>query len=61
MAEMHATYADAQRDIQTRFVDKVLDFLRGDSQKVTTNKEFVNVYNIVLYQCDQEDNNNHLY
>ena len=42
-------------------MDKVLAFLKGESNRVTTNVEFMKVYNMVLYQCDQEDNNNHLY
>ena len=42
-------------------MDKVLAFLRGDSSRVTNNADYMKVYNLMLYQCDQEDNNNHLY
>lgn len=61
MVEEFQSFADAERFIQTNYVDKVLAFLSGESARLTSNKEYMKVHDVVLYQCDQEDNNNHLY
>ena len=61
MTEEIANFPDAERFIQTNYVDKVLAFLNGTSDRVTNNSDYMKVYNLMLYQCDQEDNNNHLY
>lgn len=60
MAEF-ANFAEAEKFVQENYVDKVLAFLRGDSTRVASNSDYMKVYNLMLYQCDQEDANGHLY
>lgn len=60
MAEF-ANFAEAEKFVQENYVDKVLAFLRGDSDRVVQNADYMKTYNLMLYQCDQEDANGHLY
>ena len=39
----------------------MLKFLRGDSKRVTTNQEYMKVYQLIIYQCDTNDNNEQIY
>ena len=43
--------------IHENYVDKLLKFLRGESNRVTTNVEYMKVYQLIIYQCDTNDNN----
>ena len=47
--------------IYENYVEKLLKFLRGESKRVTTNKEYMKVYQMIIYQCDTNDNNEHIY
>lgn len=47
--------------IHENYVDKLLKFLRGESNRVTTNVEYMKVYQLIIYQCDTNDNNEQIY
>lgn len=47
--------------INENYVKKLLEFLRGESKRVTTNKEYMKVYQLIIYQCDTNDNNEQIY
>lgn len=47
--------------INENYVDKLLKFLRGESNRVTTNVEYMKVYQLIIYQCDTNDNNEQIY
>ena len=47
--------------IHENYVDKLLKFLRGESMRVTTNVEYMKVYQLIIYQCDTNDNNEQIY
>jgi len=49
--------SDCKEFINTHFVSKLLDYLRGGSMRVTTNAEYMKVYQLIIYQCDTNDNN----
>ena len=42
--------------INENLVDKLLKFLRKESDRVTSNVEYMRVYDQVIYQCDTNDN-----
>lgn len=42
--------------IKEHYINKVLAFMKGDSARVVSNKEFMRVYDIVMNQCDTQDN-----
>ena len=48
MAEF-ANFAEAEKFIQENYVDKVLAFLRGESDRVVCNKDYMKIYNLMLY------------
>ena len=50
-----------KRFISDNYVNKLLLFLRGESNRVTTNKEYMKVYQLIIYQCDTNDNNEQIY
>ena len=52
---------ECKRFIAQHYVDKLLKFLRGDAQRVTTNQEYMKVYQLIIYQCDTNDNNEQIY
>ena len=47
--------------IQTTYIDKVLAFFRGDSDKLPSEQDFMKVRTAVLKQCDESDHNESLY
>ena len=47
--------------INDNFVSKLLGYLRGDSLKVSTNEEYMKVYQLIIFQCDTNDNNEQIY
>lgn len=47
--------------INENYVKKLLEFLRGESNRVTTNREYMKVYQLIIYQCDTNDNNEQIY
>jgi cullin 1 len=49
-------YAEASKQIKEGYIDKVIAFMKGQSARVVSNKEYVRVYGIVMNQCDQQDN-----
>ena len=38
-----------KRFISDNYVNKLLLFLRGESNRVTTNKEYMKVYQLIIY------------
>ena len=48
MAEF-ANFAEAEKFVQENYVDKVLAFLRGDSDRVVQNADYMKTYNLMLY------------
>ncbi len=55
--EVQIQLSDCKDFINTHFVSKLLNFLRGGAQKVTNNAEYMKVYQLIIYQCDTNDNN----
>jgi hypothetical protein len=55
------TYDQARNLIQKDYVDKVFGFLRGELKSVAKSKEYVKVYEVVMHQCDNQDNGGKLY
>lgn len=47
--------------INEKYVDKLLKFLRGESKRVTTNAEYMKVYQLIIFQCDTNDENEKIY
>lgn len=47
--------------IQRDYVDRVFGFLRGEFTYVSRAKDFVKVHEVVMHQCDSEDNGGKLY
>lgn len=41
--------SDCKEFINTHFVSKLLDYLRGGSMRVTTNAEYMKVYQLIIY------------
>ncbi len=54
-------YAEASKQIKEGYIDKVIAFMKGQSARVVSNKEYVRVYGIVMNQCDQQDNGQKLH
>ena len=52
---------DCKAFINRHYVEKLLQFLRGDSHRVTTNQEYMKVYQLIIFQCDTNDNNEQIY
>ena len=36
-------------------------FLRGEDTRVASHQEYMNVYQVIIYQCDTNDNNNQIH
>ena len=53
--------ADCKDFINQHFVSKLLDFLRKSATKVTNNAVYMKVYQLIIYQCDTNDNNEQIY
>ena len=51
----------AAAKIRKEFIDKLFGYLAGKLQKVMNNKEFMAIYEVVVFQCDQADNGAKLY
>lgn len=49
-------YEEAAKQIRDSYINKVLAFMKGESARVVSNKEYMRVYGIVMNQCDQQDN-----
>ena len=43
--------------INANYVSKLLAFLNGNSQRVTTHAEYMKVYSLIIWQCDSNDSN----
>ena len=50
-----------QEFIYKNYVEKLLKFLRGESMRVATNQEYMKVYQLIIWQCDTNDNNEQIY
>ena len=48
---------ECKRFIYDNYVGKLLRFLRGEVSRVANNMEFMKVYQVIIYQCDNTDNN----
>lgn len=55
------TYDQAKALIQNDYVNRVFGFLRGELDYVSRAKDFVKVHEVVMHQCDSEDNGGKLY
>lgn len=55
------SFEQAAALIQTDYVDRVFGFLNGKYQQVTTSKNFVKIHEVVMNQCDTQDNGGKLY
>lgn len=49
--------SECKKFIFDQYVGKLLRFLRGEVGRVATNKEYMDVYRVIVYQCDEVDNN----
>ena len=45
----YTNFAEAEKFVQENYVDKVLAFLRGESDRVVYNKDYMKIYNLMLY------------
>lgn len=43
------------------YVDKVANYIRGTSDSIVTSREFMQLYNFIIEQCDFGDNSQNLY
>ena len=48
---------DCKDFINKNYVEKLLKFLRGEANRVASNQEYMKVYQVIIYQCDTNDNN----
>ena len=48
---------ECRQFIADNYVTKLLKYLRGEAAIVSSNKEFMKVYQVIIYQCDANDNN----
>lgn len=55
------SYEAAERRIQTEYVDKAIQFLRGDQKRICSAAEYMKVFEVVMHQCDSQDNGERLY
>ena len=49
------------RTIKQGYIDRIVNFLNGKATRVVNNQEFMQIYEIIVNQCDTEDNNEDLY
>lgn len=42
-------------------MNKLLQFLRGDSKIVSSHSEFTKVYQLIIHHCDNQDNNSEVF
>jgi cullin 1 len=49
------------RTIKQGYIDRIVNFLNGQASRVVNNQEFMQIYEIIVNQCDTEDNNEDLY
>ena len=47
--------------MQETYVDKLLAHLRGESDRIATNKEFMSIHQCINYQTDTKDSSAQLY
>lgn len=59
--DVNMSFDKAKQLIQTNYVDKVIAFLRKEAKRGATNSEFMKVYEVVMNQCDAQDNGQGLY
>ena len=52
---------DCKAFINDNYVQKLLAFLRNESKRVASNAEYMKVYQVIIYQCDTNDNNEQIY
>ena len=43
--------------IADNYVTKLRRYLRDEASSVSTHQEFMKVYQVIIYQCDVNDNN----
>ena len=48
---------ECKQFINDNYISKLLKYLRGEAVTVSTNREFMKVYQVIIYQCDVNDNN----
>lgn len=62
MAETeYLDFDEASMQIRDCYITKVREFMNNVSARVVSNKEYMRVYNIVMNQCDQQDNGQKLH
>ena len=47
--------------IGEQYIDKVIDYIKGVRASIVTSKEYMQIYNYVIEQCDYGDNSAKLY
>lgn len=60
-ANTQANYEEAVALIQREYIDKILNFIRDKGNKGVSPKDFIKVYEVVMFQCDSMDNGAKLY
>ena len=61
-AATQQNYEEAVALIQREYIDKILDFIRDkEGNKGVSPKDFIKVYEVVMFQCDSMDNGAKLY
>jgi hypothetical protein len=48
----YCSFEEAEKVIKSEYIDKVLDFMSGKSARVVSNKQYIDVYQVVMHQCD---------
>ena len=48
---------ECRQFIADNYVTKLLRYLHGDATSVSSKKEFMKVYQVIIYQCDVIDKN----
>ena len=56
-----SSLAEDLAKIKGGYIDKIVGFLTKKSDRVVTNAGFMEIYQIIVQQCDTEDNNEDLY
>ena len=55
------SFEEAIAYIEENYVGRVLAYLRGDQKRVVNNKQYMEVFSLVVHQCDVEDKNAQLH
>ena len=54
-------FTQAEKFMQELYIDKLLAHLRGESDRIATNKEFMMIHQCINYQTDTRDSSAALY